>query len=142
MANRRPLVAVVDDDGSVCKALRRLIVASDMGVETFVSGQTFLDSLPLSRPDCVVLDLHLPGLSGLDVLRALAVASWQLPVIVITGRDEPASRARCLAGGALAYLSKPLDQAALLQAIGEAVRSTSGRHQEGPGDCDKTNGGG
>ncbi|SDR63374.1 Response regulator receiver domain-containing protein [Rhizobiales bacterium GAS113] len=127
MSNRRPLIAVVDDDESVCKALRRLIVASDMDAMTFVSGQTFLDSLPDHRPDCVVLDLHLPQMSGMDVLRALANATWQLPVIVITGRDEPASRARCLSAGALAYLAKPLDQASLLQAIGEAVRGAPGR---------------
>ncbi len=121
MAKGRPLIAVVDDDASVCKALGRLILASDLDVATFASGQMLLDSLAWRRPDCIVLDLHMPGLSGMDVLHALANAGWELPVIMITGRDQGTSRTRCLAAGAQAYLPKPLNQAELLQAIGKAL---------------------
>ena len=121
MANGRPLIAVVDDDNSVCKAVGRVILASDLDVATFTSGQMLLDSLPARRPDCVVLDLHMPGLSGIDVLHALAHAGWELPVIIITGRDQPETRTRCLTAGALAYLPKPLNHAELLQAIGKAI---------------------
>jgi FixJ family two-component response regulator len=121
MANGRPLIAVVDDDDSVCKAVGRVILASDLDVATFTSGQMLLDSLPARRPDCVVLDLHMPGLSGIDVLHALAHAGWELPVIIITGRDQPETRTRCLTAGALAYLPKPLNHAELLQAIGKAI---------------------
>jgi FixJ family two-component response regulator len=121
MSLTRPLIAVVDDDASVCKALGRLIGASNLDVVTFVSGETFLDSMAVRRPDCVVLDLHMPGLSGIDVMTALTGGGWDLPIIIITGRDEPASRIQCLALGALAYLPKPLDHLKLLQTIGEAV---------------------
>jgi len=115
------LVVVVDDEASVCRAVKRLILAWGMRPETFSSGQAFLDSLAVSRPDCVLLDLHMPGLSGMDVLKALVGAKEIVPVIVITGRDEPASRALCLSAGARSYLTKPLDQAKLLQAIEEAL---------------------
>ena len=121
MANGRPLIAVVDDDNSVSKAVGRVILASDLDVATFTSGQMLLNSLPARRPDCVVLDLHMPGLSGIDVLHALAHAGWELPVIIITGRDQPETRTRCLTAGALAYLPKPLNHAELLQAIGKAI---------------------
>jgi FixJ family two-component response regulator len=121
MGAKRSVIAVIDDDASVCKALKRLIGASDLDVETFASGETFLESLSAHRPDCVVLDLHMPGLSGVDVLKALACREVELPVIIITGRDEPSSRARCLAAGAVAYFAKPLDHVKLLEAIGDAV---------------------
>jgi FixJ family two-component response regulator len=121
MSLTRPLIAVVDDDAPVCKALGRLIGASNLDVVTFVSGEAFLDSMAIRRPDCVVLDLHMPGLSGIDVMTALAGRGSGLPIIIITGRDEPTTRAQCLASGALAYLAKPLDHLKLLEAIGEAV---------------------
>src|ERR1700731_3032858 len=121
MSFTRPLIAVVDDHAAVCKALARLIAASKLDVVTFASGETFLDSMATRQPDCVVLDLHMPGWSGIDVMTALASQGWVLPIIIITGRDETATRAQCLASGALAYLSKPLDQSKLLHAIGEAV---------------------
>jgi FixJ family two-component response regulator len=115
------LVAVIDDDASVLTALRRLLGASGLEPETFASGQPFLDSLPAHRPDCMVLDFHMPGLTGLDVLRELDRRVLQIPVVVITGRCESGSEAQCQAVGALAYLSKPIDNRVLLEAIGEAV---------------------
>jgi FixJ family two-component response regulator len=121
MPNKRPLIAVVDDDQSVCKAIGRLIIKSNFDVVTVTSGQMLLDLLPVRPPDCILLDLHMPGLSGVDVLRALADIGSKLPVIVITGRDEPTARARCLAAGATAFLLKPLDPKRLLRAIGEAL---------------------
>jgi FixJ family two-component response regulator len=98
-----------------------LIVAWGMRAQAWSSGQAFLDSLPAGRPDCVLLDLHMPGLSGMDVLRALADAGERVPVIVITGRDESASRALCVSAGAVAYMTKPLDHTKLLRTIEEAV---------------------
>jgi FixJ family two-component response regulator len=93
----------------------------NMDVAVFHSGQMFLDSVSVTRPDCVLLDLHMPGLSGADVLRALADAQSDLPIVVITGRDEPASRAGSLALGASAYLTKPIAHAELAQAISESI---------------------
>jgi FixJ family two-component response regulator len=121
MVNKRPLVAVADDDPSVCKAVRRLIVRSNLDVVAVASSQMLLDLLPVRRSDCVVFDLHMPGLSGVDVLRAMAEAGWKLPTIIITGRDEPTSHQQCLAAGALAVLLKPLDPALILRAINEAL---------------------
>jgi FixJ family two-component response regulator len=121
MSHERRLVAVVDDEEPVCKALRRLIVAMNMDVAIFHSGQTFLDSVSVRRPDCVLLDLHMPGLSGVDVLRALADTQSDVPIVVITGRDEPASRAGSLALGASAYLTKPIAHAELALAISESI---------------------
>lgn len=117
----RTLIAIVDDDASIRKALARLIASFNLEVATFASGKEFLDCLAVRRPDCLLLDLHMPVLSGIDVMTALASQGWALPTVVITGREEPSSRARCLALGALAYLSKPVDPGRLLQALGEAL---------------------
>jgi len=125
MPNKRPLIAIVDDDQSVCKAIGRLIIKSNFDVVTVTSGQMLLDLLPVRPPDCILLDLHMPGLSGVDVLRALADTGLKLPVIVITGRDEPTARARCLAAGATAFLLKPLDPKRLLRAIRDALGGAS-----------------
>jgi FixJ family two-component response regulator len=122
MVKIRPRVAVVDDDRSVRKALQRLLRASDLDADTFASAEDFLASLPQANPpDCLVLDLQMPGTSGLDLQRQVARAGLQLPVVVITGHDEPGMQARCLAAGATAYLRKPLEAGALLAAIEAAI---------------------
>jgi FixJ family two-component response regulator len=115
-------VAVVDDDESVRKALQRLLRASDLDADTFASAQDFLGSLQQAiLPDCLVLDLQMPGTSGLDLQRQLVRAGLRLPIVVITGHDEPGMRARCLAAGARAYLRKPLEAGTLLAAIEAAI---------------------
>jgi FixJ family two-component response regulator len=114
-------ISVVDDDESVRKALGRLLRAERMDARTFASGQEFLCSLESVRPDCVILDVHMPGINGLDVQRRLAEGGLQLPVVVITGYDEPLTRARCMSAGAAAYLRKPLEAKGLLSAIYRAV---------------------
>lgn len=115
------LVAVVDDEEPVRKALGRLLRASGLNAHCFPSGQAFLDSIVTTRPDCVILDLHMPGLGGLQVLEQLRSRSPPLPAIVITGHDEPENQVRCLSGGAVAYMRKPLDDQMLLNAINAAV---------------------
>jgi CheY-like chemotaxis protein len=121
MKNGHPLVAIVDDEESFRTALGRLITSYGLNIATFESGQTLLDSLPARQPDCVLLDFSMPGLNGMDVLRLLQTAGWKLPVIMVTGRDQPTLRAQCLAAGAMAYFQKPADSAEFLQAIGKAV---------------------
>lgn len=114
-------IAIVDDEAPVRKALGRLLRAAGFGVVTFSSGSEFLASLKVSRPDCAILDLHLPGLSGLEVQQQLSHQHISTPCIIITGKDEPGTSERALASGAAAYLRKPLDEAELLAAINHAV---------------------
>lgn len=114
-------IAVVDDDESVRKALKRLLRASNLDAKTFESGGDFLASLASYQPDCVILDLHMPGMNGLDVQRQLTRNGVPLPVVIITGHDEPQTRAQCLAAGATAYMCKPLDEEVLLDAIRRAI---------------------
>ena len=133
MASGRPRVAIVDDDTSVRRALARLLNASSFDATTFESGQAFLDSLSANTPDVVVLDLHMPGMNGLDVLAALAGAGVAVPVIMISGHASPEAQARCLAAGALAYLGKPLDQATFLQAAADAAAAGSRGSSPRPG---------
>lgn len=122
MVTTRPRVAVVDDDGSVRKALQRLLRASDVDADTFASAQDFLAWLPhATPPDCLILDLQMPGTSGLELQRQLVRAGLQVPVVVITGHDEPGMQTRSLAAGARAYLRKPLEAGTLLAAIAAAI---------------------
>jgi FixJ family two-component response regulator len=121
MSHARRLIAIVDDDERVCRALKRLVQASNMDATTYLSGQTFLDSLQTCPPDCVLLDFHMPDLTGEDVLKALARVGRKLRVIVISGRDDPPNRTLSLGLGAVAYLPKPLDPAVLQAAIKEAL---------------------
>ena len=122
MSSVRPLIAVVDDEACVSKALQRLLRSEGLRVETFASGPAFLDWLQRDRPDCVVLDLHMPQMDGFEVQACLAQKQGlRVPVIVVTGRDSPQARRRALAGGAAAYLTKPLDHQALLEAIAVAI---------------------
>lgn len=129
MASVRLLVAVVDDEESVRRALRRLFLAAGIDVDTFASGQEFLASLAARRPDCAVLDLRLPGLTGLDVLERLAEAGIRLPVVLVTGHDQPGVAERALATGAAAYLRKPLDDESLLNAVASAARAATDPHK-------------
>ena len=120
------LVAVVDDEESVRKALQRLIRSSGFDVETFGSGAEFLTSMQHHEPACVVLDLHMPGVNGFDVQDELNQARVQLPVVVITGHDTPSARTRVMNQGAAAYLCKPVDESMLMRAINEALANRPG----------------
>ena len=122
MATERPqVVAVVDDDAEVRVALMRLLASAGFAAEAFASGDEFVQSIAGHTPECVVLDLHMPGLSGFDVQQQLTDCHPEVPVVVITGHDTSEARRRALSLGARAYLSKPVDDEALLRAIGEAL---------------------
>ena len=124
MVKPRRRIAVVDDDPSVRKALARLLRASDLDADAYGSAQHFLESLQTSAPDCLVLDLQMPEMNGLALQRELGRAGIRLPIVVITGHDEPGMQARCLAAGAAAYLRKPLEERTLLAAIEAAINPT------------------
>ena len=122
MVRPAPLVAIVDDEESVCRALSRLLRAAGFAVEAHASGEDFLRSVALRPPDCAVLDLRMPHVGGLDVLRALRHAASPVPALILTGDDSPGSRAQASAYGAHAYLRKPVDEAVLIKAIHGALR--------------------
>ena len=115
------LLAVVDDDADVRVALTRLVSSAGFAVETFASGAEFLRSLQDHEPDCVVLDLHMPEMSGLEVQAALAGGHSALPVVVVTGHDTAESRAQAVQLGAKDYLRKPVNDDVLLEAIEMAI---------------------
>jgi FixJ family two-component response regulator len=114
-------VAIVDDEESVRRALKRLLRSAGMEVETFSSGSAFLEAARAQTVACVVLDLHMAGLSGFETqARLLRLGKW-VPVIIMTGHDAPDSRTRALAGGAVAYLLKPVDGQLLIDTIETAI---------------------
>ena len=115
------LVAIVDDEDAVRRALERLLRSAGMASASFASGLEFLKSLDHGCPDCVVLDLHMPGLSGFDVQARLCEAGLKIPVIAITGHDSAENRERVRALGAAAYLRKPVAASTLLEAIASAT---------------------
>jgi len=115
------LLAVVDDDEDIRVALTRLASSAGFAVEAFGSGAEFLRSIEDHKPDCVVLDLHMPEMNGFDVQAALTSGGAAVPVVIITGHDTPESRRRAMKLGASAYLPKPVDDEALLAAIGSAM---------------------
>ena len=125
MAKSAPLLAVVDDDADVRVALMRLVSSAGFAVETFASGTEFLRSVQDREPDCVLLDLHMPEMSGFDVQGALASGHPAVSVIVMTGHDTPESRARAVQMGAKVYLCKPINDEVLLAAIGTAIGGVS-----------------
>lgn len=120
---RSIIIAVVDDEPSVRKALVRLFRSAGYEAREFASGQEFLNTLHYYRYGCLVLDLHMPGLSGLDVQLDRAFLEDALPVVIITAHDQPGARQKCLAAGAFAYLCKPFDDKELLQAVSDAIDS-------------------
>jgi len=121
MGSAIPLLAVVDDDPDVRVALSRLIASAGFAVETFASGTAFLQSISDHEPDCVLLDVHMPDVSGFEIQGALAVAHAKVAVIVVTGLYSPESRARALGLGAKSYLCKPVDGETLFAAIDAAL---------------------
>ncbi|MGI6853312.1 response regulator [Mesorhizobium sp. 1B3] len=118
-------MAIVDDDDSVRRALHRLILSLSYQSRTFASGEEFLEALQESTPDCVLLDLHMPGLKGLDVLHRMRTEGRHVPAIAMTGFDQHGMREKCLKAGAAAYLVKPLERAVVAAAIADATATSS-----------------
>ncbi|MGO9935384.1 MAG: response regulator transcription factor [Steroidobacteraceae bacterium] len=111
------VIAVVDDEESVRNAVVRVLQAAGYAARGFASGEEFLKSWHSDRPDFVLLDLQMPGLSGLEVQQALKLEGARFPVAIMTAYESPNAPEECLREGAVAYLSKPFDAAALLQAV-------------------------
>jgi len=122
MANL-PLISVVDDDDSVRESLSGLIRSVGFGVMVFASAEAFLSSNHLLDTDCLILDVRMPGMSGIDLQRQLVASHRSIPVIFITAHGDEEARVRALNGGAVEYLLKPFSEEALLRAIDTALKS-------------------
>jgi len=121
MKEENPFVFVVDDDKSVREGLRNLIRSAGLNVQTFATAQEFLTSQRPDNPSCLVLDVQLPGLSGLDLQQELAKADAQIPIIFITGYGDIPMTVRAMRAGAIEFLTKPFRDEDLLNAVQQAI---------------------
>jgi FixJ family two-component response regulator len=117
MAEAKPTVLVIDDDPDLRAAISRLLRSLDMSVRTFASISDFLESDPLDGPTCLVLDVRLPGKSGLDFQRELTAGHRELPIIFMTAHGDIPMTVQAMKGGAIDFLPKPFRDQALLDAI-------------------------
>jgi FixJ family two-component response regulator len=118
---RRPVIAVVDDEAAVRKSLSRFLGAAGFDLRVHASGQEFFDACQHERPDCVVLDLQMSGLTGIDVQERLGRSADRPPVIMITANDDPEVRRKCITLGVEAFLLKPVNGEYLLQVINSLI---------------------
>ena len=116
-----PLLAVVDDDPSVRKALGRLCKSSGYNVNLYDSAESFLNANVADKTDCLILDVHLPGKSGLELQAELVAADKHCPIVFITAYGDEHARRQAIHGGAIEFFGKPLDVKRLLKVIGDVV---------------------
>lgn len=115
------VVAIVDDDPSVRRGLERLIRSAGWRVETFTSAQEFLARPLAAFPTCMILDLQMPGLSGLELQKRITEIELEVPIIFLTGHGDIPASVQAMKAGAVGFLTKPVDEQDLLQAIQEAI---------------------
>jgi len=124
MPDATPIVFIVDDDISVRESLELLVRNENWKPETFASAQEFLSHPRKPLPSCLVLDLSLPGLNGLELQKQLATAHIEMPIIFITGFGDVPKTVQAMKGGALEFLTKPLDNETLVSAIRRALEQS------------------
>ena len=124
------VVCVIDDDEDVRKALERLLRSSGLAVETFASPQAFLAYPLADRPSCLVLDLQLPGQSGLELQTALEKAQLNIPIVFVTGHGDVPTSVRAMKAGAVDFLEKPFEDQALLDSIHRALDESRERRAD------------
>jgi FixJ family two-component response regulator len=129
---RKPIAAVcvVDDDTSVREALGGLLRAAGFAVEAFASAQEFLARPPSDLPGCLVLDVRLPGLSGLDLQQRMAELNIEMPIVFITGHGDVPTSVRAMKAGAVEFLTKPFGERELLDAIRQAIDRDQGARRQ------------
>jgi len=116
-----PTVFVVDDDASVCASIQGLLKSVNLRSESFGTAEEFLRSKPPEGPSCLVLDVNLPGINGLDFQRQLADAGIQIPIIFVTGHGDIPMTVKAMKSGAVEFLTKPFEDQDLLNAIHQAL---------------------
>jgi FixJ family two-component response regulator len=124
------IIAIVDDEPSAREGLSSLIRSVGLRVETFASAQAFLARPPTEAPSCLVLDLQLPGLSGLDLQKRMAEVGWETPIVFLTGHGNIPASVQAMKAGAVEFLTKPFDEEDLLQAIGVAIERDQRNRQQ------------
>jgi len=117
MATKAPCIYVVDDEPSVRRALTRLIKSNGLPVEAFGSGEKFLETYDKGSSGCIIADVRMPGMTGLDLQKKLAAMGSTLPVIFITAHDDETARKQAVKNGAAAWFLKPVSEEELLKAI-------------------------
>jgi FixJ family two-component response regulator len=125
MMHNTPVVFVVDDDASVRRSLELLIDSAGWLAETFASGQEFLSCPPVLAPSCLVLDVTLPDLDGLELQKRVAADRMDMPIIFISGYGDVPMTVRAMKAGAMEFLTKPIASEALLNAIRHAIERSS-----------------
>ena len=125
-----PLVFIVDDDASVRRGLARLVRTAGFDVETFASAGEFLACPRYARVSCLVLDVRMPGLTGLDLQETLAAAGQRVSIVFITGYPDVRAHVKAMEGGAIDFLSKPVNDRDLLGAIERAMTQSLGAQQD------------
>jgi FixJ family two-component response regulator len=121
MSEREPTVLVVDDDPSFRRGLQRLLKAEAFQVELFSSADEVLARGPLDGPGCILLDLHLPGINGLDLQAEFVRQGITTPIVFLTGQGDIRSSVTAMRAGAVDFLTKPVPKAALMAALGQAI---------------------
>ena len=121
MTEADPLVFVVDDDLAVREALTSLLQSVGLRVQTFSSAREFWSHLRAAGPACVIIDVQLPGLSGLDLQREMKKSSWPIPIIFITGHGDVSMSVQAMKAGAVEFLTKPFRDQALIDAVREGI---------------------
>jgi len=116
-----PLISIIDDDESVREALWGLVISVGFAVSTFASAEEFVNSDQLGNTDCLILDVCMPGMGGIELQRRLVAGHCEVPVIFITAHEDKGMRAKALRGDAQAVLIKPFSEEALLDAIHSAL---------------------
>jgi FixJ family two-component response regulator len=130
MTELEPIVIIVDDDPSVRRSTERLIRSAGLNVRTFASAGEFLDYPRPAGPACLVLDVRMPGLSGMDLQRELAQAAVHIPIIFVTGHGDIPMTVRAIKAGAVEFLTKPFRSRNLLDAVHVAIeRDRLGRKE-------------
>ena len=124
MINNSPQISIVDDDDSVRDALKSLIDSVGFRVEVFASGEDFLNSPNISETDCLITDVRMPGMSGLELQERLNATGASIPTVFISAHDDTEARARAIRGGAIDFLQKPFSADSLLGAISACLEKT------------------
>lgn len=121
MSNREPVVYIVDDDQAVRHSLEWLLGSGDFNILSFASANEFLDVIDPAIPGCLVVDVRMPGMSGLELQRELTARGIDIPVIIITGHSDRHMAQRAKSAGALDFLEKPLDDQTLMDLVQKAL---------------------